>query len=259
MKGTSGILKRFFDLNEALCERLAGHLPHTRLNIFETYELAVATLMSAPGVALVVDVGAGRVCPYAHHRTGGNPRIVAVDVTADAMRENEDADEKRVADAMQGLPFVAGEADIVTSRSVLEHVIDVERFVVEAARILRPGGYSVHLVSCRYAWFAILNRMLGERLSKRLLYALHPESRASGGLTAPYDRCYPSALTRLHRDHGYGRVVVTPGYGTNYTYFFAPLFLLTSVYEIAVKALRLRNLAANFVLVARKPALLSSR
>ncbi|MGH2701152.1 MAG: methyltransferase domain-containing protein [Actinomycetota bacterium] len=38
-----------------------------------------------------------------------------------------------------------------TSRSVLEHLDDVEAFVAEANRVLFPGGYTVHLFVGRFA------------------------------------------------------------------------------------------------------------
>ena len=46
----------------------------------------------------------------------------------------------------EDLPLDDGEADFVQSTSFLEHVDDVEGVVAELARVIKPGGWTWHLV-----------------------------------------------------------------------------------------------------------------
>jgi ubiquinone/menaquinone biosynthesis C-methylase UbiE len=247
------LLHNFGRLNQDVCERLARYLPHTRINIHSQYVDVVATRIESSDPRLILDVGGGNACPYAKRRPSDRSvKLVAVDLSLDAMRHNTDVDEKRVGDAMGSLPFADGEVDLLTSRCVLEHVSDIDRFLAESARILRRGGYSIHLFTCKFAWFAVLNRLLDHRFSKRVLYVLHPESRNKGGFPAVYDRCYYSGVIHAAEQNGLEVIDVFVSYGTNYCYFFVPLFILVSLYEILLQALKLRNLAATLVIVTRK-------
>ena len=47
-------------------------------------------------------------------------------------------------------PFESSSQDIVVSNQVLEHVVDLEQFCSECARVLRPGGIGVHVFPTRH-------------------------------------------------------------------------------------------------------------
>jgi SAM-dependent methyltransferase len=51
-----------------------------------------------------------------------------------------------------GLPTAS--VDLVTSNSVLEHIVDIDAALVELARILRPGGMAIHGIDVRdHRWY----------------------------------------------------------------------------------------------------------
>jgi SAM-dependent methyltransferase len=204
---------------------------------------------------LVVDVGGGKSCPFAKYRRPGfGTRIVAVDVSADEIEENRDVDETRTADIMQELPFEAGEVDMIVSRSVLEHLVDLEAFVANSARVLKPGGYFIHLFPGRFAPFAIINRMFPQRLSRRILFFLHPQTVGICGFPAFYDRCSYSALARLVESRGFEIEEQRMSYyQSRYFDFFFPLYLLSVGYELLARASGLSDLSAYVLIVARKP------
>jgi ubiquinone/menaquinone biosynthesis C-methylase UbiE len=88
---------------------------------------------------LVVDIGGGRRCLFAKHRRSA-ATIVAVDISPEELSHNEDVDRRIVADATKKLPFESDSVDVVCSRSVVEHLPDVDHFLAEAHRVLRPGA-----------------------------------------------------------------------------------------------------------------------
>ena len=247
-------LRAFFEANKRISIGLERYLPHARPNPFDAYTEIVADLIGRKDGQVIVDVGGGRSCTFAHVRPpGSTSRIVAVDVSSEQLALNNDVDEKRVADVVKELPFEPAEVDAIVSSSVLEHLDDVEAFVANSRRALKPGGYWVHVFPSKFAPFSIANQLLPSTLGRRVLLALMPETEGKCGFRAYYDRCYYSACTALLRRHGFEVTDVRVGYFQSwYLSFFLPAFLLSAAYELALYKLGARNLAAYLVVVARK-------
>lgn len=248
------MLRTLFDANRRLSRWLERRLPHAHDHPYDAYPTVVAERMNARPYQLLVDVGGGRSCPFAQYRRADfNTRIVAVDVAEEEIRCNRDVDETRVADIMQDLPFEAAEVDMIVSRSVLEHLTNLEAFLTASARVLKPGGAFIHFFPSRYAPFAVINRSLPQRLSRRLLYFLQPHVAGICGFPAFYDRCYESAIRRLLDAQGFEveRVDVS-FYQSRYFDFFFPAFVISAMYEMVVRALGLRDLGGYVLVVARK-------
>lgn len=248
------IFERFIDLNRRLSGGVEPFLPQARENIFLLYEEKVGERVLRADGQVVVDVGGGKSCPFAHfRREGSRTRIVAVDCSEEELRENEDVDEKVVADVTRGLPFPDASVDMIVSRSVLEHLRDVRSFVAEARRALKEGGYFIHLFPCRFAPFAMINRALPHAVSRRLLYSLVPETKGIGGFPAVYRDCYYSATRRVLEDNGFEiEDIITSYYQSPYFAFFLPFYLLSAAYELAVQTLGAKNLCAYLLVVAKK-------
>ncbi|HXX57407.1 MAG TPA: class I SAM-dependent methyltransferase [Thermodesulfovibrionales bacterium] len=248
------MLNRFLAANRHLCTKLTQHLPQAKPNIFYLYEEIVSAHLNARPNQIVVDIGGGNVCPFASHRDPqGNSRIIAVDVSMDALIDNLDVDEKIVIDTREELPFRDDEVDMVVSRSVLEHLENPDRFVMHSHRILRKNGYFIHLFPSKFALFALINRMLPRTLSKKMLYLLFPESKGIGGFPAFYNKCYYSAMKSLLEKNGFELIDVHVSYfQSGYFGFFVPLFVLSSLYEIMLRFLRIKNLSAYLIVVAKK-------
>jgi 2-polyprenyl-6-hydroxyphenyl methylase/3-demethylubiquinone-9 3-methyltransferase len=243
----------FLDANRRASRRLAARLPHARKSLTDAY-LREVTSRLRPGMT-VANVGTGGRCDYARRRpAGGAVRIVGVDVSQEAMAGNADVDERRVADVVRhGMPFADGELDMVTSRSVIEHLDDVERFIAESARALRPGGWSVHILPGRFGVFALINGVLPHRLARRLLFTLRPSMIGIGGYPVVYDRCSARELRALFERHGHDVVLLRAGYsGAQYFEFLFPLFLLVTAWEGLCALLGAEQLAPRLLIVARR-------
>lgn len=251
------MLRRFIRANQRLCDRLEKWLPQARPNIGARFEEIVVEHMNRSPGLLVVDVGSGKRCPFACLKNPvAQPRIVAVDISEEELKQNRDVDEYRVADVTRSLPFRDAEADMVVSLNTLEHISPLPVFMQHVRRILKPGGVSIHLFSSRYAPFVILNRVLPQTVSRYLLHVLYEESRDRAGYPAGYDHCSPRAIQSVLREHGFAvETIEVSYYQSAYYRFFVPFYLISAGYELLVRALGLRSLAAYVLVVARKAEL----
>jgi ubiquinone/menaquinone biosynthesis C-methylase UbiE len=250
----SGLLRAFIDANRRLSAWLEPRLPQARPNPFDVYDRLLAESIRGLDGPLIADIGGGRSCTFASlvDRSRGD-RIVAVDISEEELRHNTDVDDKRCADAGQSLPFRDGEIDLLVSRTVLEHVADVETFVAEAGRVMRDGGLMIHLVPCRYAPFAVLARIVPFSLAKSVLHVLRPDTLGVVEFPVFYSDCYYSGMLRLLKRYGFrdARIYLSY-YQSDYFNAFFPGYLVSAAYELAVRWLRFRNLAAYLVIVARR-------
>jgi SAM-dependent methyltransferase len=247
--------RSFVSANKHSSYRIERHLPQRQLDIQLLYDNAVLHyLKTMPPGALIVDIGTGRECRFARRRPSGTTaRVIGVDSAAEEVAQNRDVDEKRVADVSLGVPFNDGEVDMIVSRSVLEHLADSDAFVRETARVLRTGGYSIHLFASKFAPFAILNQLLPKKITSVLLNSLHPECKGQLGFRSHYDQTYCSRMESLFEAHGFEvRWSTVSYYQSGYYNFFLPLYLLSALYELIIYNLNIRTLAAKVLIVAQK-------
>jgi SAM-dependent methyltransferase len=255
MAAATRALRSFLNANKRIADAIEPRLPQARHDLQEEYVDLVGRLMNERDGLVVVDVGAGRRCHFAHFRDPAKgTRIVGVDVSAEELAHNTDLDEKRVADAQRGLPVGDEEADLIVSRSVVEHLEDVDAFVANAARALKPGGRFVHVLPAKFSPHSVVNQLLPKRLGRRLVHTFVPGSEGRLGFPAYYDHCYPAGLRRVLRKHGFEvEELQVSYYQSDYYGFFLPLYLASVGYELLVRAARAENLAATLLVVARRP------
>jgi SAM-dependent methyltransferase len=91
---------------------------------------------------IVVDVGCGPGNVYA--AVGGEPKLlIGVDVSEGGLRiASELGYTPLLADA-HAMPLVSGFADIVALNATLHHCDDMQRVLLESARLVKPGGILV--------------------------------------------------------------------------------------------------------------------
>ena len=249
---------RFFAVNRRLCMAVEELLPFNfRRHIQTLYKYTVAALVNRRPGQVVLDVGGGKECPFLLYLDKPDAQlIVAIDYSEDELRHNAHLDLKLVADAAaQGFPFRDGSADLVVSRAVVEHIRDNHTFFDNCARVLRPGGVMIHAFSGKFAPFALMNQLLPNALTRRLIGYLHPEWEEEGnyGFLAFYDRCYFSAMQDLLERYSFKNAKFTfLYYQSVYFNFFFPLFLLMLAYDLIAWALGIRNLASGILVTAER-------
>lgn len=133
--------------------------------------------------AVVADIGAGAgIASYALHKSGAS-RVFAVEPDAsdevgrraiERLREDTSASIEILDGWGEVLPLPDESIDVVYSRQVLHHAADLERFMSEIARVLRPGGV---LLACR-------EHVVDNDSQKKAFLELHPVHRLAGGENA---------------------------------------------------------------------------
>lgn len=108
--------------------------------------------------------------------------------------------------------------DVVFSRFLAEHVPDGYAMHRNVLEVLRPGGSAFHLIPTLYTLPFVINKLLPERLTHKLLDKLTPTRSISPKFPAYYSACYadPQKMERILRDIGYSHVEVRPFYGHLY-------------------------------------------
>ena len=222
--------------------------------IWESFRSKAAELIRAlPDGAVVLDLGGGASCSYADAvEPPGRIRLIAVDISAEELAQNTDVAETRVADVAKQLPMPDASVDLILSQALLEHVDGVPAAIRHMARVLKPGGASLHLVPGRNSLFGIAARLLpfGPLLRMTLRFAPWFQDY-NFGFQVYYDHCYPQALEREFQAAGFSDVRMQISWSCE-DFFVGvyPLYLLHALYEQLVRRLRLRRMAAYTVVHA---------
>ncbi|RYX80790.1 class I SAM-dependent methyltransferase [bacterium] len=91
---------------------------------------------------IVVDVGCGPGNVYAN--MGGKPKLlIGIDVSEGGLRMAQDVGYTTIMGDAQEMPFVSHFADIVVLNAALHHCDDMEKVLMESARLVKPGGIMV--------------------------------------------------------------------------------------------------------------------
>jgi SAM-dependent methyltransferase len=100
----------------------------------------------------ILDFGAGAGRHVAEFREAGYRHVWGVDQTFSAHEEGSVEEEfmRRVEPPDYRLPFGDEEFDFVYSTTVMEHVTTPGGALAEIARVLKPGGFSVHVFPSRW-------------------------------------------------------------------------------------------------------------
>jgi SAM-dependent methyltransferase len=222
--------------------------------IWQYFNTEAAGLIRAlPDGAVALDLGGGRKCVYAKEvEPPDRVRFIAVDISPEELALNADVAETRVADVAKHLPMPDASVDLILSRALLEHVDGVPAAIRQMARVLRPGGVTLHLVPCRYSLFGTAARLLPFGPLLWLTLRLAPWFRNENfGFQVHYDHCFPSALEREFLAAGFSAVQLQVSWSCE-SFFVGiyPLYILQAFYERITRKLRIRRLAAYVVVKA---------
>ncbi len=207
----------------------------------------VLSLLEGNSKARVLDVGCGDGKETMWYKSIiGCQQIVGIDAQKGrviaAKARGVDA---KIADITRKWSFPNNYFDLVISNQVIEHVVDVDHFISETHRVLRPGGYSIVSTENLASWHSIAALILGfQDFSHHILKIKHignPFSLHYGEKTATWskydhsgidDSLYPHIKIMTYRSlieayEAYG-FSFEGGRGSGYYPLFSFLSLLMS-------------------------------
>jgi SAM-dependent methyltransferase len=234
----------FSDWNRRIAQRIESWYLRG-LNMESEYKQAIQELTETD--SLILDAGAGKRCFY--KRVG--MRVVGADILSTDLAENSDLTYAVATDLSAGFPFRSESFDAITACYFMEHIPDTEKFLRGAATVLKPGGKIFLLFPCRYAPFAIINRMIPNPWTVGLLRSFLRDS--NGGFPARYTKCWPSGMRKVLERNGF-RVIHQRvcHYQAFYCAAFLPFYLLCLAYDAMTRAAGIETLASSVVMVAQK-------
>lgn len=254
----SNLLRAFIDFNKKCHILIAKIFPNTKYSAkyraYSHYPEEVRRNL-ADNIS-VLDIGGGKLCEFAPELAGFTGiKIIALDISAEELALNNDADEKIVFDITSGkrVPLEDGSVDMVTSSSVLEHLKNIETAMKEVSRILKPGGKFISVLPNKFALFAIVNQLFPNWLARKILFAIMPEARKSHGFVAYYDRCYYPALKNLLSRNGFSNAEFMFDYNqSEYFSFFLPFGLIALLWDFLMYIFHVKPFCAYVCFTAEK-------
>jgi len=137
---------------------------------------AICSLLQVSQKARVLDIGCGDGKNTLRFQQAiGCEKITGID----GVRGRLDAAKKRGvlalhADLEKRWPFKSATMDVVITNQVIEHIVDLDNFIMEVWRVLVPGGYCVVSTENLASWHNIASLVLGfQDFSHHLIKRAH--------------------------------------------------------------------------------------
>jgi SAM-dependent methyltransferase len=131
----------------------------------DAYRKRILELVASAKPTSLLDLGChdGEWTQQLVRASGGSvDRATGVEVVEEARRVAERRGIEAVAANLnESLPFADESFDLVHANQVIEHVLDLDLFVAEVARVLRPGGRAIVCTENLASWHNIGALVLG--------------------------------------------------------------------------------------------------
>lgn len=222
---------------------------------YRTFEYAILTHLTPS--ATVLEIGCGRTAPLLRALKGKVATLIGIDVV-DFTVANEDI--VLLQNDVTNMTDVAtASIDVAFSRSVMEHVREVELAFAEIARALKPGGRYIFLTPNFYDYASWIAAAVPNRLHPWIVN--RTEGRDEEDTFPTYFRCNTRrAIKHLAKQNGFEiEEFVYLGQYPNYFVFSPMLFRLGCIYaKFLEKTRRLHMLQGWIFCTLRKNAVVAS-
>ena len=143
--------------------------------------------------------------------------------------------------------------DLIFSKYLMEHVKDVKTSYKNQLLALNRGGRMIHLYPLGYHPFSLLNKLVGNKLARKIIPLIRKGSEGVTGYPAFYSLGNAYSLERFFKKQKGIKVEFKYHYGAvDYFSFFFPLALIISLFNHIAKILGAKIFASNVLLVIQK-------
>lgn len=145
-------------------------------------------------------------------------------------------------------------ADVIISKTVLEHVPDVTASFQRMHDCLNEGGEMIHLVPSGYHPYSLATKFVGNKWQRKLIPLLISKDASKRlGYKAYYNMCSYRQMKRLLGSLSPVRTNITPYWdAVGYFKFFFPLFLTIVTFNRISEVFRLSQLASYIIVYFEK-------
>lgn len=155
---------------------LKKFLLHIWAEAYEKNTLDILSLLEENPQAKVLDVGCGDGQKTSRFMEKiGCREAIGIDGVADRLKAAKTRGIKIIkANLENKWPFPNNSFDVVVSNQVIEHIVDIDAFIEEIYRVLKPNGYAVISTENLASWHNIFALILGfQDFSHHIIKKLH--------------------------------------------------------------------------------------
>jgi ubiquinone/menaquinone biosynthesis C-methylase UbiE len=219
-----------------MTDPLIAFYPESRFGEFSRFDGTIGFYARVNELAnfdsVVLDIGCGRgvwLNDPVHIRRqlrdfkGRCARIIGADVDSSAA-ENPSLDEFRLLTGATW-PFEDNSIDVCICDVTIEHVDNIDTFLREAARVVKPGGYMAIRTPNVFSYFGLASRLLPHRYHVRL--APRGSIAAEKDVFSTFYRCNNKwKLSRALKKAGFDAYVYNYEQEPRYPSFWMPTYAL---------------------------------
>ena len=221
------------------------YYPESRFGGFTACDSTVAfytrvnALAAAGPARVVVDFGCGRgvyaedAIPFRRQLRdlrGAGRTVIGMDVDSRAA-SNPFVDEFRMAEPGGKWPAEDDSADLVIADFVVEHLEDPDRFLAEAARVLKRGGHVAIRTPNSAGYVVWISRIVPGKLHRTVLRRAQPDREEEDVFPAVYHCNSAPRLRRALAGHGFDAVAYGHGAEPSYLGFSRWIYRLGVTYH----------------------------
>lgn len=143
--------------------------------------------------------------------------------------------------------------DLIFSKYLMEHVKEVKTSYKNQLLALNHGGKMIHLYPLGYHPFSLLNKLVGNKLARKIIPFIRKGSEGVTGYPAFYSLGNAYSLERFFKNQKDIKVEFKYHYGAvDYFSFFFPFALLISIFNLIAKFFEIKIFASNVLVIINK-------
>ena len=220
--------------------------------VWDGFEDYLEGLIEDYGAKRVLDIGGGArpTLPLdtIHWR---DLECTVLDISPEELAKAPDGYQTVAADIASPKFEAEGQYDLAFSKMLAEHVRDGRQFHRNVLDLLAPGGLAVHFFPTMYAPPFVVNRLIPEGLSSRMLDVLAPRDKVRASkFPAYYQWCRGPSGRQIRRFEELGYEVVEYAGFYGHAGYYKKLGPLAALHERTVKRL-LKNPKPSLTSYAR--------
>lgn len=213
---------------------------HTEFSVAEYYRNRSTAL--SENRPLCIDLGSGRKLTY---KAKNYNNIFLTDIDYKSLLLNKISENRINLDLNYNLPFIDNSCDLITSEFVFEHIDKKDLLIQEIKRILKINGKAIILFSSGRAEFAILSRLLPEKVKSFLLKYLFNDYIEKRGHKTHYKNCNYKAIKLNIEKCGLSIINSKISYfSAPYFAFFPPLYFTILIWEAILNSLNIKGMSS---------------